>query len=170
MGNDDIVNFDAEAHTSCATACSLFALFATCFLRLSLVFTYFWSQKFTVSPNMSSALERILSNVGEILAQYCQSQLELDAHATMSAASMASKAMRGIFLEHATKTAYIQQPKAFGSTAAERWRLDTAVDVWMVNSETCQLKSEIHQLSGETVQRDRAVHANRKKFKYKALH
>ncbi|KAJ7587300.1 hypothetical protein C8J56DRAFT_891171 [Mycena floridula] len=30
----------------------------------------------------------------------------------MSAASMASKAMRGIFLEHATKTAYIQQPKA----------------------------------------------------------
>ncbi|KAJ7592582.1 hypothetical protein C8J56DRAFT_1126929 [Mycena floridula] len=162
---------------------------------------------------MSSALERILSNVREILAQYCQSQLELDAHATMSAASMASKAMRGIFLEHATKTAYIQQPKArrlggpaafksyvssarvrkvvmssmrldkewlmvlgemsqlqelyllevqlldiapplckFGSTAAERWRLDTAVDVWMVNSETCQLKSEIHQLSGETVQ------------------
>ncbi|KAJ7579950.1 hypothetical protein C8J56DRAFT_1029984 [Mycena floridula] len=42
------------------------------------------------------------------------------------------------------------------STAAKRWRLDTAG--WMVNSETCQLKSEIYQLSGE------AVHANRKKL------
>ncbi|KAJ7582493.1 hypothetical protein C8J56DRAFT_894386 [Mycena floridula] len=77
---------------------------------------------------MSSALERILSNVGEILAQYCQSQLELDAHATMSAASMASKAMRGIFLEHATKTAYIQQPKArkLGGPAAFKSYVNSA--------------------------------------------
>ncbi|KAJ7585258.1 hypothetical protein C8J56DRAFT_892885 [Mycena floridula] len=68
-------------------------------------------------PQMRSAIENLPADVGQILAMLCRGE---DDHSiddetgadTVASASLTSKTMREIFRAQATKTAYIEQPKA----------------------------------------------------------